>query len=97
MSFRTDGFEPSAYTIPPPRPGAHDQPAGDPPAGPIILPQPLVDQSIQCGTRAASIWLKCPRDCRDNQIRDGTKTRVVVAEDEVLIRLDLVEMLTEGL
>ena len=31
----------------------------------------------------------------DNQIRDGTKTRVVVAEDEVLIRLDLVEMLTE--
>jgi response regulator NasT len=25
----------------------------------------------------------------------GTKTRVVVAEDEVLIRLDLVEMLTE--
>src|SRR5512132_3779679 len=25
MSFRTDGFEPSAYTIPPPRPGAHDQ------------------------------------------------------------------------
>ena len=29
MSFRTDGFEPSAYTIPPPRPGAHDQPAGD--------------------------------------------------------------------
>jgi hypothetical protein len=22
MSFRTDGFEPSAYTIPPPRPGA---------------------------------------------------------------------------
>ena len=31
----------------------------------------------------------------NNQIRDGTKTRVVVAEDEVLIRLDLVEMLTE--
>ena len=30
-----------------------------------------------------------------NQIRDGTKTRVVVAEDEVLIRLDLVEMLSE--
>jgi two-component system, response regulator PdtaR len=29
-----------------------------------------------------------------NQI-DGTRTRVVVAEDEVLIRLDLVEMLTE--
>jgi two-component system, response regulator PdtaR len=30
-----------------------------------------------------------------SQISDGTKTRVVVAEDEVLIRLDLVEMLTE--
>ena len=34
MSFRTDGFEPSAYTIPPPRLGAHDQPAGDPPSEP---------------------------------------------------------------
>jgi two-component system, response regulator PdtaR len=31
----------------------------------------------------------------DSQVRNGTKTRVVVAEDEVLIRLDLVEMLTE--
>ena len=31
----------------------------------------------------------------NDQIRDGAKTRVVVAEDEVLIRLDLVEMLTE--
>jgi two-component system, response regulator PdtaR len=30
-----------------------------------------------------------------NQIKDGSKARVVVAEDEVLIRLDLVEMLTE--
>jgi two-component system, response regulator PdtaR len=30
-----------------------------------------------------------------NQIRNGSKARVVVAEDEVLIRLDLVEMLTE--
>ena len=31
----------------------------------------------------------------NSQVSDGTKTRVVVAEDEVLIRLDLVEMLTE--
>ena len=31
----------------------------------------------------------------DSPLTDGTKTRVVVAEDEVLIRLDLVEMLTE--
>jgi hypothetical protein len=34
MSFRTDGFEPSAYTIPPPRPWVRDQqlapPAGEP-------------------------------------------------------------------
>ena len=40
MSFRTDGFEPSAYTIPPPRP-SHDQLTGTAAAGPIILPQPL--------------------------------------------------------
>jgi response regulator NasT len=31
----------------------------------------------------------------DAQPRTGAKTRVVVAEDEVLIRLDLAEMLTE--
>jgi AmiR/NasT family two-component response regulator len=31
----------------------------------------------------------------NSQVGDATKTRVVVAEDEVLIRLDLVEMLTE--
>ena len=31
----------------------------------------------------------------NSQVGDTTKTRVVVAEDEVLIRLDLVEMLTE--
>ena len=31
----------------------------------------------------------------DSPLTAGTKTRVVVAEDEVLIRLDLVEMLTE--
>ena len=31
----------------------------------------------------------------DSQVGNGTKTRVVLAEDEVLIRLDLVEMLTE--
>ena len=31
----------------------------------------------------------------DTQPRTGAKTRVVVAEDEVLIRLDLAEMLTE--
>ena len=31
----------------------------------------------------------------NSQIAEPTKTRVVVAEDEVLIRLDLVEMLTE--
>ena len=36
-----------------------------------------------------------PVTAESDQIRDGTKPRVVVAEDEVLIRLDLVEMLTE--
>ena len=41
MSFRTDGFEPSAYTIPPPRP-SHDQLTGHAAAGPIILPQLLL-------------------------------------------------------
>jgi transposase InsO family protein len=40
MSFRTDGFEPSAYTIPPPRQRADDQPIRRTPASPIILPQP---------------------------------------------------------
>jgi two-component system, response regulator PdtaR len=42
-----------------------------------------------------SIWQSVPVTGEANQIRDGTKPRVVVAEDEVLIRLDLVEMLTE--
>jgi hypothetical protein len=42
---------------------------------------------------ATSIWLECPRDWR--YARSGThQDRVVVREDEVLIRLDLVEMLT---
>ncbi len=42
------------------------------------------------------IWLECPRDWRDQpRSGSGAKTRVVVAEDEVLIRLDLVEMLSE--
>jgi hypothetical protein len=53
MSFRTDGFEPSAYTIPPPRP-----------AGRIILPQLTLYQSIQCATAVTRIWLKCHRDWR---------------------------------
>jgi hypothetical protein len=64
MSFRTDGFEPSAYTIPPPRPRANDQPARRTPASPIILPQPPNDKSIKCPVAVTSIWLECPRDCR---------------------------------
>jgi hypothetical protein len=31
MSFRTDGFEPSAYTIPPPRQRANDNQSGERP------------------------------------------------------------------
>jgi hypothetical protein len=64
MSFRTDGFEPSAYTIPPPRPRANDQPARRTPASPIILPQPSHEQSIKCPLAVTRIWLECPRDCR---------------------------------
>ena len=72
MSLRTDGFEPSAYTIPPPRPGP---------------------ESVCHSRNRAS--LQCRVTAEDTQPRTGAKTRVVVAEDEVLIRLDLAEMLTE--
>jgi hypothetical protein len=66
MSFRTDGFEPSAYTIPPPRPGAHDQTSRRRrPPSPIILPQSPLAKSIQCSPRVTRIWLKCPRDWRE--------------------------------
>jgi hypothetical protein len=64
MSFRTDGFEPSAYTIPPPRPRANDQPARRTPASSIILPQPPKDKSIKCPVAVTGISLECPRDCR---------------------------------
>ena|GEM_PF-3148846 len=60
MSFRTDGFEPSAYTIPPPRPGAMINSARRMPASPIILPQPPHEQSVKCPVQATSIWLECP-------------------------------------
>ena len=73
MSLRTDGFEPSAYTIPPPRPGP----------------------GSVCHSRNTRIATVCPVTEVDTPERAGAKTRVVVAEDEALIRVDLAEMLSE--
>jgi two-component system, response regulator PdtaR len=72
MSLRTGGFEPPAYTIPPPRP-----------------------RPEQCATAVTGHRYSVAVTAEDAQPRTGAKTRVVVAEDEALIRLDLAEMLTE--
>jgi AmiR/NasT family two-component response regulator len=84
MSLRTDGFEPSAYTIPPPRPGARNS-----------LPQhPATGRRRRSGAVTRSRY-SVGVTVEDTPARSGAKTRVVLAEDEVLIRLDLAEMLTE--
>jgi AmiR/NasT family two-component response regulator len=97
MSSRTDGFEPSAYTIPPPRPGPSRSSAAN------------LDRGVSLGNCATSprswfaSWLAVtqsgycvPVTKAETETGDvRVSTRVVVAEDEVLIRLDLVEMLTE--
>ncbi len=49
----------------------------------------------QCATAVAEHGYSVAVTAEDPQPRTGAKTRVVVAEDEVLIRLDLAEMLTE--
>ena len=86
MSFQTDGFEPSAYTFPPPRRGfRRDQ--GVPSSG-VILPYR--------GHRVVTLLgYSDVVTSADTQPDTAAPIRVVVAEDEVLIRLDLVEMLTE--
>ena len=90
MSLRTDGFEPSAYTFPPPRPGrgsfchsAESRPgASEGGRGTQRGRHERVGRVLRVTNTEAGA-------------SSGAKTRVVVAEDEVLIRLDLVEMLTE--
>ena len=87
MSFRTDGFEPSAYTFPPPRRGEPRRPAGLRRAGVIV---PYRGHRVVTLLGYSDVVTSA-----DTQPNDAAPIRVVVAEDEVLIRLDLVEMLTE--
>jgi AmiR/NasT family two-component response regulator len=95
MSLRTDGFEPSAYTIPPPRPGCPITVDGPPRRARNSLPQqPLKADRRGIGAVTRSRY-SVGVTAEDTQPRTGPKTRVVLAEDEVLIRLDLAEMLTE--
>ena len=84
MPLRADGFEPSAYAIPPP--GRTTRPE--------IVPhrrQPGWAEAAAGGNTGISARMSLVTDDATNP----PARRVLVAEDEALIRLDLVELLTE--
>lgn len=89
--LRPDGFEPSASTIPPPRPAAS--------CYPMRPGFRLVARGVAFGTVAGHNWdvtdQKANARNDADQPSDPARPRVLVAEDEALIRLDLVELLTE--
>ena len=92
--LRADGFEPSAYAIPPPRLEPYDH---------ATFWRPLRNgvgfYRCRCASGGILQYASDPDDRRVQTMTSEADTtpgraRVLVAEDEALIRLDLVELLT---
>ncbi len=66
MSFRTDGFEPSAYTFPPPRPGPHHSATSSDGSGVVPEERRRATRRRARGSIATISchvgWLQCPRE-----------------------------------